>query len=91
MEDETNENEPRIFVDEDRKRQIEAEKEVAEREDRPTTAPPSGAAAGEAAPPPSLLLLANSLYLQAMISLGVLPNPISKKAERLVQSRQILD
>ena len=36
---------------------------------------------GESAPPPSLLLLANSLYLQAMISLGVLPNPISKKTE----------
>ncbi len=81
MGDETNTNKPRIFVDEDWKSQVEAEKEAARRKDQPTTAPPNGDGAGESVPPPSLLLLANSLYLQAMISLGVLPNPISKKSE----------
>ena len=37
-------------------------------------------------------MLANSLYLQAMISLGVLPNPLSKKTEvRLPQAKYSID
>ena len=53
MGDETNQKEPKIFVDEDWKRQVEEEKKAAEREDRQTTPPPSGVAADEAAPPPA--------------------------------------
>ena len=43
-------------------------------------------------PPPSLTLLANSLYLQAAISLGLLPNPLSGKTEvNLPQAKHAID
>jgi hypothetical protein len=74
--------EKKIIVDEGWKNQVEAEREALRKDkgepERPATPGPNGE---EDLPPPSLALLANSLYLQAAISLGLLPNPLSRKAE----------
>jgi len=65
-----------------------------------TTEPPSGgpadhAGAGEQAiplPPPTLSVLLSSLYLQGMIALGLLPNPVTGKAEASFdQARHTID
>jgi hypothetical protein len=76
--------EKKIFVDEDWKSQVAAEKEAMRhpQESPQADVPPQNpAAADEDLPPASLSLLANSLYLQAAIALGLLPNPISGKSE----------
>jgi len=53
------------------------------------------AGAGEQAipiPPPTLSFLVSSLYLQGMIALGMLPNPVTNKAEAsLDQARHTID
>jgi hypothetical protein len=75
--------EKKIIVDEDWKSQVEAEREAARHQDesaepeRPT--PPPDAAGP--LPPPNLTVLASSLYLQGMISLGLLPGPGSDQPE----------
>ena len=82
---------PKIFVDEDWKSQVEAEREAAS---HPTSEAPKAAQPEEerALPPPSLSLLANSLYLQASISLGFIPNPLSGKAEvNLAHAKHTID
>jgi len=77
MSDETEApQEKKIVVDEDWKAQVQAEQEAAE--------PPEPARAGRAAgpiPPPSLELLASTLAMQAMVCLGLVPNPVTGKAE----------
>ena len=82
---------PKIFVDEDWKSQVEAEREAAS---HPTSVAPKAAQPAEerALPPPSLALLANSLYLQASISLGFIPSPLSGKAEvNLAHAKHTID
>ena len=95
--------EKKIIVDEDWKSQVAAEKEALrqEQQQQPPQAPSPQPAAAEAdasqednvpLPPPSLTLLANSLYLQAAISLGLLPNPLSGKTEvNLPQAKHAID
>ncbi|MGO8691025.1 MAG: DUF1844 domain-containing protein [Thermoguttaceae bacterium] len=95
--------EKKIIVDEDWKSQVAAEKEALrqEQQQQPPQAPSPQPAAAEAdasqednvpLPPPSLTLLANSLYLQAAISLGLLPNPLSGKTEvNLPQAKHAVD
>jgi hypothetical protein len=55
----------------------------------------ASAAAGEQAvplPPATLSVLISSLYLQGMIALGLLPNPVTQKAEtNLDQARHTVD
>jgi len=57
--------------------------------------PAADAAAGQQAiplPPPTLSFLVSSLYLQGMIALGLLPNPVTNKAEAsLDQARHTID
>ena len=70
--------EEKIIIDEDWKSQVEAEKQAAREE---PAAESTDAPAGESVPlpPPTLTFLAGSLYLQGMISLGLLPGPTSDK------------
>ncbi len=91
MSTEANQPEKKIIVDEDWKSQVEAEKEAARREFSSRRPPPrrcprrpeGGAVRRPAAPlpPASLSFLLGTLYLQGAIALGLLPNPVTKKAK----------
>lgn len=94
MPDEPTSHEKKIIVDEDWKSQVEAEREAARqaegRQEAPAGAGPSPAPGP--LPPPDLTLLASTLYLQAMVALGVLPNPMSNKPQvQLEQAKHAID
>jgi hypothetical protein len=81
MSDPLQQPDKKIIVDEDWKKQVEAERAAehsSESAAAPAAAPPE---AEERLPPPSLVYLASSLYIQAAIALGLLPHPVSGKAE----------
>jgi len=79
--------EKKLIIDEDWKSQVEAEREAAKQTES------SGQAKADAPlPPPTLAFLISTLYLQGAISLGLLPNPITQKAEeRPNQARHAID
>jgi hypothetical protein len=79
MADDAAKDEKKIIVDEDWKSRVEAERQVEAA--RADSAQPAAPPADEALPPASLSYLAGTLYLQATIALGLLPNPVSRKAE----------
>jgi hypothetical protein len=79
----------KIIIDEDWKSQIEEERRRA---DAGQAGPQPAAPAEPQLPPPSLLYLAGTLYLQGAIGLGLLPNPVSGKAEfHLAQAKHAID
>ena len=83
--------EKKIFIDEDWKSQVEAEKEAASRQPESADDAQAESPAGPL-PPPDLTFLSSSLYLQGMISLGLLPNPATDKPEpHLPQARHTID
>lgn len=81
--------EKKIIVDEDWKAQVQAEKEAAQK------------AAAEAEqrkrhrgplPPPSLTMLVDSLGMQAMMAMGLVPHPDTGKTEvDLDQAKHLID
>lgn len=84
--------EKKIIIDEDWKSQVEAEKEAARHQDesaeakqpqpeQPEAEPEPTAGAAGPMPEPSLTFLAGSIYFQGMVALGLLPNPVTQKAE----------
>ncbi len=78
------ETEKKIIVDEDWKTQVERERE-AEKQD--SSAPAAGAEKAPQSiplPPASLTYLVTTLYFQAMTSLGLMPDPATGKAEKLL-------
>ena len=86
----------KIVVDEDWKAKVQAEKEST----APADAAPSAEAAPEASPedddpvlpPPSLEFLVQSLAMQAMMGMGLLPNSASGKVEaRFNFARHLID
>lgn len=89
----------KIIVDEDWKSQVQAEKEAlrmkeaAEEAEATTAAKGAGAERPEGPlPPASLALLATTLATQAMVALGLVPNPQTEKAEcRLSEARHFID
>ena len=83
--------EKKIIVDEDWKSQVEAEREAL-RQSPQSSSPAAEPASEQPLPPPSLSLLASSLYLQAAIALGLLPNPLTGKAQtQLPQAKHTID
>jgi hypothetical protein len=87
MSDEPEGAEKKIVVDEDWKSQVEAEKEAVRHEEQPARARPAAPL-----PPPDLTVLASSLYLQAMVALGLLPSPGSDQPEvHLDHARHTVD
>ena len=86
--------EKKIFVDEDWKTRVQAEKEAAKQEvpeEKGESAPQETATQQEIPlPPPSLAYLAMSLATQAMTSLGLMPHPDSEKPEIRPQEAQHL-
>jgi hypothetical protein len=75
--------EKKIIVDEDWKTQVEREKSQAEQNLPKTPAEPKkpDSVANAPMPPATLSYLSGSLYYQAMISFGLMPNPGSGKPE----------
>lgn len=93
-----NQDKPQIFVDEDWKSRVEAEKKAAT--GASPTESPAAASTGERAsaesppplPPATLSFLVTTLATQAMVSLGQVPNPFSGKVEvRLPEARHFID
>jgi hypothetical protein len=94
MSEETKQPEKKLFIDEDWKSQVEAEKEAARRtaEAAKPAEPPSSARAHAPLPPADLTFLVSTLYLQGAIALGLAPNPVTNKAEvRLEQAKHSID
>jgi len=87
--------EKKIIVDEDWKSQVEAEKEAALKAEKSEPAESSEEAAapkGVPFPPASLEILIASLAAQAMVSLGLLPSPLTNKLERMPnQAKHLID
>ena len=93
--------EKKIFVDEDWKAQVQAEKEALKPdEEKPAPGePPAPHEEDPAAPeedrplpPPTLIDLASLLAMQAMIALGLFADPLTGKTEvRVHQARNLID
>ena len=91
MSNDANPSEKKLYVDEDWKSQVEAEKAAADGEEQ--KAEPAGEKRPpEPLPPPTLTFLASTLYLQGAIAMGLLPSPISDKPElELDKARHAID
>jgi hypothetical protein len=76
-------SEKKIIIDEDWKSQVEAEKEAARHaeETKPADVPPPSSAERGPMPPADLSFLIGSIYIQGAMSLGLMANPATKKAE----------
>jgi hypothetical protein len=80
----------KIYIDEDWKSKVQAEKEQAEHQQQ--APPPPEEPAEGSLPAPTLTMLATTLGLQAMAALGLVPDPISGKTEaHLDQARHLID
>ena len=90
--------EKKIIVDEDWKTQVQAEKEAAKqaKTEEPTETPSDASADSPGQdvplPPASLEILIGSLATQAMVSLGIFPNPATNEVQRLPnQAKHLVD
>ena len=88
--------EKKLVIDEDWKSQVEAEKEAARHaaEAPKAAAPPAKptTAARAPLPPADLAFLIGTLYIQGTMALGLLPNPVTKKADvQLDQAKHAID
>jgi hypothetical protein len=86
-------SEKKLYVDEDWKSQVEAEKAAAGAAAGEQKAPPAEEKRpSEPLPPPTLTFLASTLYLQGSIAMGLLPNPLSEKSElQLDRAKHAID
>jgi hypothetical protein len=84
--------EKKLVIDEDWKSQVEAEKEAARQAEQPAKAAEPSAGARVPLPPADLAFLIGTLYIQGAMALGLLPNPVTKKAEiQLDQAKHSID
>jgi len=95
--------EKKIIIDEDWKSQVEAERAAAEGKaeepeaetpgtDQPQSGPEPSADMDGPLPEPTLTFMAGSLYYQGLVALGLLPNPVTQKAElSLEQAKHSVD
>ena len=80
MTDETNEQDPKIIVDEDWKTQVQQEKEQLQEEiSQEQTADPE---TQQQFPPASFEMLVTTLSTQALASFGYIPDPVSGEANQ---------
>jgi hypothetical protein len=90
MSNDADPSEKKLYVDEDWKSQVEAEKSAAA--EQPSNGREEDKQSSEPLPPPSLTFLASTLYLQGAISMGLLPSPISDKQElQLDRAKHAID
>jgi len=98
MTDRPADEEKKIIIDEDWKAQVEAEKEEAHRqtegEDQaePSGSEPQPEMPSGPLPPPTLDFVVSSFAMQAMVSLGMMANPLTQKSEvQLDQAKHFID
>ena len=87
MAEEAKNPEKKLFIDEDWKHQVEAEKEAArhaQAAEKPAEEP-SSAGPRRPLPPANLTFLVSTLYLQGAMALGLVPNPMTHKAEKHIE------
>ncbi len=83
-----NDNEPELVVDTDWKSQVEKEKKASNE----TPAEPKPEDPTSALPPASLAMLISTFYSQAMMALGVMPNPSTGEKETdLTMAKHLID
>jgi len=94
MAEEAKNPEKKLFIDEDWKQQVEAEREAARHApaaEKPAERPSSSGPRGPL-PPANLTFLVSTLYLQGAMALGLVPNPVTHKAEKhLEQAKHSID
>lgn len=87
--------EPELVVDTDWKSQVAKEKESDKQSDNEVTAEPQDSAAEDPTgdlPPASLAMLISTFYSQAMMALGVMPNPMTEeKSTDLRMAKHFID
>jgi len=85
--------EKKIIVDEDWKKQVEAEREaLRQMEQEGQQGAEAAAAQAGPLPPPDLTFLATNIYLQGMMALGLMADPAAEKIEvRLDLARHTID
>jgi len=88
--------EKKIFVDEDWKSQVEAEKQTFQQQqkDQPSAESKQAEATGDDPPwpAPTLILLATTMATQAMVAMGLVANPVTGKSEpQLNQAKHFID
>ncbi|MCC6125998.1 MAG: DUF1844 domain-containing protein [Pirellulales bacterium] len=89
MSNDANPSEKKLYVDEDWKSQVEAEKAAA---GEPKTEPAEKQRPPEPLPPPTLTFLASTLYLQGAVAMGLLPSPLSDQPElQLDRAKHAID
>ena len=77
---------PKIIVDEDWKTKVQAEKESAAQSPPPEAAQTrQESAPAVELPPADLTFIATTMYMQALMSLGLIPNPVTGKATVQIQ------
>lgn len=82
----------KIVVDEDWKKQIETEKEALRRMRQEQEGEAKSESQKSFLPPASFSFLVTTLANQAMVSLGLLPNPLTHKTEhRLDEAQHFID
>ena len=106
MTDEPQDPQKEIVIDEDWKNRVDAEKEALRQQQEsggapPEPEPPAGETPPKEAPsrrearslpPPDLAFLFGNLYLQAAMSLGLVPNPLTKKSDvDFAQAKHTID
>lgn len=80
----------KLIIDEDWKSQVEAEREAARY--APEAPQPAAPTPPGPLPPADLTFLVSTLYLQAAMALGLVPNPVTKKAEvQFEQAKHSID
>jgi hypothetical protein len=101
MTDQPENSEKKIIIDEDWKTRVQAEKEEAaraetgkEKDQSGQASAAAGAGAGEQIPlpPPSFGSLVSTLALQAMVAMGLVPDPAGGEAEvHLDHAKHLID
>jgi hypothetical protein len=88
----TDEDKPKIIIDEDWKSQVQAEKEALARQATTASGQPQERQRSGPLPPASLVQLMTMLATQATISLGAVANPLTGKMEPdLEAARHMID
>ena len=80
---------PKIIVDEDWKNRVQAEKETLSQKQSQEAAPPRPESPPQRGlPPPDLIFIASTMYMQTLVALGLIPNPVTGKATVQLQQAQ---
>jgi len=86
------EEEKKIIIDEDWKSQVEAEREAAKHGESSGAEAASGASEESAVPPASMTTLITTLTTQAMVALGMVPDPTEEQpVVRLDLAKHFID